>query len=209
MDNLRTRLNRLAGSRNREELSVNAEELTVYCKGILKQKIMNLYLSSGQMDSACVLLKYWRPSFEIAVSEKIQSGDFRVSGFKVEVDIENAIEQISVSITEFVDKIKSIALNGDRIRTSPSQILEELHRFVSDVRRQDVSAEMSRKLENILEEHFGVKAVEYEEGGRYCDCFLVFQANSMEEPVTTVPALIDIYSDRCVISGKYVVPKTD
>ena len=208
MDNLRDYLEGLIVCKCKEELSIKIDDLTMYCKKILEKKIKNLDLSPNQIQSANAVLEYWYPNIKINVSNQLLIGNnSKNDAFNVEVDIVNSIEQISNSLTMFVDNIKSIALNGDRLRTSPNQVLRDLHKLIVQSKRQKDYGVIIKNLEEILDEHFGAKIVEYNEDNMcFSDYFSVSQSNSVTEPITTVPALVDIDTEKCIIQGKYVTP---
>lgn len=208
MDNLRHYLEELTSSKSQEELYMKIDNLTRYCKKILEKKIKNLDLSPNQIRSANAVLEYWYPNIKINISNQLLIGyNLRDNAFNVELDIVNSMEQISNSLIMLVDNIKSIALNGDRLRTSPNQVLEDLHRLIVQSKRQKDYGVIIKNLEEILEEHFGVKVIEYNDDEKKShDFFSYSQSNSVSEPITTVPALVDIDTEECIIQGKYVTP---
>lgn len=208
MDNLRHYLEELTSSKSQEELYMKIDNLTRYCKKILEKKIKNLDLSPNQIRSANAVLEYWYPNIKINISNQLLIGyNLRDNAFNVELDIVNSMEQISNSLIMLVDNIKSIALNGDRLRTSPNQVLEDLHRLIVQSKRQKDYGVIIKNLEEILEEHFGVKVIEYnDDENKSHDFFSYSQSNSVSEPITTVPALVDIDTEECIIQGKYVTP---
>ena len=208
MDNLRHYLEELTSSKSQEEFYMKIDNLTRYCKKILEKKIKNLDLSPNQIRSANAVLEYWYPNIKINISNQLLIGyNLRDNAFNVELDIVNSMEQISNSLIMLVDNIKSIALNGDRLRTSPNQVLEDLHRLIVQSKRQKDYGVIIKNLEEILEEHFGVKVIEYNDDEKKShDFFSYSQSNSVSEPITTVPALVDIDTEECIIQGKYVTP---
>lgn len=208
MDNLRDYLEGLTSCKCQEELSNKIDDLTKYCKKILEKKIKNLDLSPNQMRSANAVLEYWYPNIKINVSNQLLIGyKLKNDTFNVEVDIVNSMEQISNSLTMIVGNIKSIALNGDRLRTSPNQVLRDLHKLIVQSKRQKDYGTLINNLEEVLEEHFGVKVIEYNnDDNKSSDYFSYSQSNSVSEPITTVPALVDIDTEKCIIQGKYVTP---
>ena len=208
MDNLRHYLEELTSSKSQEELYMKIDNLTRYCKKILEKKIKNLDLSPNQIRSANAVLEYWYPNIKINISNQLLIGyNLRDNAFNVELDIVNSMEQISNSLIMLVDNIKSIALNGDRLRTSPNQVLEDLHRLIVQSKRQKDYGVIIKNIEEILEEHFGVKVIEYNDDEKKShDFFSYSQSNSVSEPITTVPALVDIDTEECIIQGKYVTP---
>lgn len=207
MDNLRHYLEELIKSKGREELSIKIDDLTMYCKKILVKKFKNLDLSPNQIQSVNAVLEYWYPHININIKSQLLFGYNLNNNFNVELDIENSMVQISNSLNKLVDDIKSIAFNGDRLRTSPNQVLVDLHKLIVQSKRQKEYGVIINNLEEVLEEHFGVKIVEYNPDDMHSsDYFSVCQSNSISEPITTVPALIDIDTEKCIISGKYVTP---
>lgn len=208
MDNLRDYLEGLTVCKCKEELSVKIDALTMYCKKILEKKIKNLDLSPNQIRSANAVLEHWYPNIKINVSNQLLIGyNSKNDAFNIEVDIDNSMEQISNSLTMFVDNIKTIALNGDRLRTSPNQVLRDLHKLIVQSKRQKDYGVIIKNLEEVLEEHFGVKVIEYnDDDKKSSDYFSYSQSNSVSEPITTVPALVDTDTEKCIIQGKYVTP---
>lgn len=208
MDNLRDYLEGLTVCKCKEELSVKIDALTMYCKKILEKKIKNLDLSPNQIRSANAVLEHWYPNIKINVSNQLLIGyNSKNDAFNIEVDIDNSMEQISNSLKMFVDNIKTIALNGDRLRTSPNQVLRDLHKLIVQSKRQKDYGVIIKNLEEVLEEHFGVKVIEYnDDDKKSSDYFSYSQSNSVSEPITTVPALVDIDTGKCIIQGKYVTP---
>ena len=203
MDNLRDYLEGLTVCKCKEELSVKIDALTMYCKKILEKKIKNLDLSPNQIRSANAVLEHWYPNIKINVSNQLLIGyNSKNDAFNIEVDIDNSMEQISNSLN-----IKTIALNGDRLRTSPNQVLRDLHKLIVQSKRQKDYGVIIKNLEEVLEEHFGVKVIEYnDDDKKSSDYFSYSQSNSVSEPITTVPALVDIDTEECIIQGKYVTP---
>lgn len=208
MDNLRGYLEGLIVCKCKEELSIKIDDLTTYCKKILEKKIKNLDLSPNQIRAANAVLEYWYPNIKINVSNQLLIGyNSKNEAFNIEVDIDNSIKQISNSLTKLVDNIKTIALNGDRLRTSPNQVLGDLHKLIAQSKRQKDYGVVIKNLEEVLEEHFGVKVIEYnDDDKKSSDYFSYSQSNSVSEPITTVPALVDIDTEKCIIQGKYVTP---
>lgn len=208
MDNLRDYLKGITDCKCQEELSIKIDDLTKYCKKILERKIKNLDLSPNQIRSANAVLEYWYPNIKINVYNQLLIGyNLKDNAFNVKVDIVNSMEQISNSLTMLVDNIKSIALNGDRLRTSPNQVLGDLHKLIVQSKRQKDYGVIIKNLEEVLEEHFGVKVIEYnDDDKKSSDYFSHSQSNSVLEPITTVPALIDMETEKCIIPGKYVTP---
>lgn len=204
-DNLRNNLKKIQDCSNQEELSSCINNLHKYCRKLLSNRINDMGLSSKQIGPAVNLINYWAPNLSISLNKEIllNSEVDDSNNIKVKIDIEKAIKQISDSISKYENDIKSIALNGDRLRTSPDMLLVDLHKIIVYLKRNQQYS-IIEEFEELLVDNFGVKVVEYD--AKYSTYFASYQSNSTNEPITTVPALVDITTNECVVPGKYVIP---
>lgn len=193
------------------EISGILSDFQAECRKLLEREIRNIGLSRAQEGAVKLLCQCW--SFPIKweliakpFSIEISEGLAKIGEVNYSIVVRESKEEIARLINDAITQIRIIALDGNLLVSPPIEVLRWAQNYFDKICRSSSNTEIEKIFSELLDDNFGAQFVFLNSEFTTSNYFNFIESNSIENPKTTLPAIILKRNNECILRGTYLLP---